>query len=71
MRHAEIAAPASHPYIACITIDPVDMHSIERRCDDMDEVRILRRNTSTPDLWTIHIGCASQAVADRVEECWG
>jgi hypothetical protein len=70
MRHAEITAPKSHPYIAVLTIDPVKFHDLERRIEDRDECRVLRCDSSDADLWTVHLGCASEAVAERMEEGW-
>jgi hypothetical protein len=70
MRHFEINPPASHPYIAVLRIDPVQFHELERRIQDRDEVRILHCDSSEPDIWAVHLGCASEAVAERMEDGW-
>ena len=70
MRYAEITAPDTHPHVAVLHIDPVQYSDLERRVQDRDEVRILRCDSSQPDIWTVHLGCASEAVAERMEDGW-
>jgi hypothetical protein len=71
MRYREIAAPSSHPYIACLTIDPVEFGRLQRLADDHPEVQLIDFDDSQADFWTVRIGCASEAVADRLEDGWG
>jgi hypothetical protein len=59
----------THPYIIAITINPVLFADFERLTEDRDEVRLLRREIG-PDLWTLHVACASEEVARRMEEGW-
>ncbi len=70
MRYSQITAPISHPYTAILHIDPVRWQRLERIIDEAVEFRFLRLDNSKPDLWTVLIGCASQAVADRMEDGW-
>jgi hypothetical protein len=71
MRYHEIASPRSHPYIATITIDPADFYKFERLTEDRPEVVLLHRDDCDPDYWTLSVGCASAAVASRLEAGWG
>jgi hypothetical protein len=71
MHYKEITAPASHPYIATIIVDPADFHRIERLIDDSRELRLLDCDDSEADHWKVRIGCASEAVKANVEDAWG
>ena len=70
MRYSEITAPANYPHLIELRIDSVDFRRPERFADDSDTFRILGCDKSKPDLWTVHIGCASEAVAERMDEGW-
>jgi hypothetical protein len=70
MRHAEIIAPANYPHVVELHIDPVHFHRLERFADDEETFRILKVDRSEPDVWTVHIGCASEAVSDRMDAGW-
>ena len=71
MRHAEIERryriPETHPHVAIVTIDPADHHRITRMIAERPELRDLHTDTSEPDLWTMHVGCASKRVQDEFE----
>lgn len=71
MRLREISAPSSHPYVASIAIDPVQMQRLERMIENARELRLLDVDDRTPDQWRVRIGCASAAVRDAVEDGWG
>jgi hypothetical protein len=70
MRYHEITPPTTHPYIATLTIDPVEFGRLQRLTDDHPEVQLIDFDDSEPDCWTVRVGCASRAVADRVEDGW-
>lgn len=63
-------APASHPYVAEVSYDPVYHDRLERLVEERDELKLLGVDMSSPDLWTAFVACASDAVQDRVEQ-WG
>lgn len=64
------APPSSHPYIAEVTFDPVNWRHLQRMIDERDELRLLGVDQSEPDLWIAHVGCASRAVQELMEQ-WG
>lgn len=70
MRYHEIIARDSRPYIAVVTIDPADYADLERWVDCNDAVEMLGTDTSTADMWTVHLGCASERVADLTDQRW-
>jgi hypothetical protein len=70
MRYSQVATPTSHPYTATLHIDPVRWQRLEHIIDEGKEFRLIRLNNSEPDIWTVLIGCASQAIADRMEDGW-
>ena len=71
MQHRKITPPRTHPYVACFTIDPVDLAHLQQMMEDRAEVQFLGYDDAEPDAWTVRIGCASEAVASRVEDAWG
>lgn len=71
MRLHQITPPASHPYIAEITIDPADWNRVQRMIEEARELRLIELDESQPDGWTVRIGCASLRVQEAVEENWG
>jgi len=70
MRQHEVTAPANYPHVVDLHIDPVHLHRLERYADETETYRVLRIDRSQPDLWTVTIGCASEAVAERMDEGW-
>jgi hypothetical protein len=61
----------THPYTATLTIDPVMLHRLRRLVDDDNgEVVVGEVDRSKPDIWHVTLHCASQAVADRMEDGW-
>ena len=70
MRTRDITAPTSHPYVAEITLDPADLHRLERFIDDARELRLLDVDDRQPDQWTVRVGCASDRVRERLEDGW-
>lgn len=71
MRYTEIKPPKTHPYVISIHIDPVDLVRLEDLASDRREVKILDVDDGEPDVWIVRVGCASQAVADKIEDGWG
>ena len=67
----QISLPKSHPYIASVTIDPVEFQRLRQRAEDQPELRFLGFDDDKPDNWTVRIGCASRAIASKLEEAWG
>jgi hypothetical protein len=70
MRYHEIGSPTSRPYIAEIAIDPANFQRVQRLTEDRPEVRLLDFDDREADRWTVWIGCASEAVLDRLEAAW-
>jgi hypothetical protein len=74
MRYCEIAsrpaAPDSHPYTTDISIAPAEFSTFERLMQDRPGVRLLAR-VDRPDVWIVHVACASAAVRDRLHDAWG
>lgn len=66
-----IRAPASHPYLVTLSIDPADWRRVERMIDDRPELRLLDLDDRHAERWTVTIGCASDRVRDTVEDGWG
>jgi len=67
----QITAPTTHPHVATVTIDPADLRDLERMVEEARELRLLDVDDSTPDEWTVCVGCASERVRDGFEERWG
>lgn len=63
-------APASHPYLATILLDPADVGKFERLSEDQPAVRILGIDRSTPDQWRVFAACATRATQDLLESSW-
>lgn len=59
----------THPYEITITIDPADFSEFERLTQDSETVRLISVDRD-PDLWTLHVACASDEVAQRMEQGW-
>lgn len=64
------APPPSHPYVAIVTFDPIQWRDLERLAIERDELKLLGVDQSEPDIWTAHVGCASRAVKDLMDQ-WG
>jgi hypothetical protein len=69
MRYNEIRhrKSATHPYVATVSIDPADHHQLVRHVDQREELCVVSTDTSTPDQWTVRVGCASRRVQDQFE----
>lgn len=67
----QITAPAKHPHVATVTVDPADLRDLERMVDDARELRLLDVDDSTADSWTVRVGCASERVREQFEDRWG
>ena len=74
MRYAEIRpdvrAPASHPYVATIEVNPVDCDRTTRFIKEAPELRLLRRLDDKADRCVFFIGCASRRVRAGIEDDW-
>jgi len=66
-----IIPPNTHPHVVTLHIDPVQYQQLERLSDERPEVRLLHCDSSEPDCWTVRTGCASAAIAERLEDGWG
>jgi len=62
--------PASHPYTAEITIEPVRFLHLEQAVEDARNLRMLDVDDSQPDLWTAWIACACDETRERMEDGW-
>ena len=74
MRHIDITCPhsppATHPYIAVLTLDPVDVSKFQRMVEDEPAIKILAVDQSKPDNWRIFAACASKNTQDLLESGW-
>lgn len=70
MRQIEITAPSTHPHVVELRLDPVMFDQLRRFERDTDAFRILSHNRGRPNTWSVWIGCASEAVAERMEDGW-
>jgi hypothetical protein len=64
------APPSSHPHVAVVTFDPIMWRDLQRHIDDHDELKFFGVDQSEPDIWTAHVGCASKAVRELMQQ-WG
>lgn len=67
MRYREIS---THPHVIQITIDPVQFAEFERLTQDSRNVKLLLCEDREPDVWTLHVACASAGVAERMIDGW-
>ena len=65
-----IKGSKTHPYIATLTMDPVLWHSFETNFQYRPEVKIRRVDRHEPDIWTVYVACASEAVRELLESNW-
>jgi hypothetical protein len=59
--------PASHPFVAKITIDPVHWHDLQRLDADDLATHIVGRPAPQNGKMVVYVACVSLAVRDRVE----
>lgn len=73
MHSDEIAAPATHPYLLHLHLDPADVHELRRRLDDDEDsaARVLRVDRSNSDVWIVTVACASERVRGMLDSAWG
>lgn len=70
MRQIEITAPATHPHVVALRLDPVTFERLQGFERGTDVFRILSCDRRHPDPWSVWIGCASEAVAERMADGW-
>jgi len=74
MRNAEIThpftPPITHPYLATISIDPVDARRFLQLMEHHPELTLCHIDRQEPDCWIIYLGCASEEACDRVQDAW-
>jgi hypothetical protein len=74
MRHTEIQPPfsgtATHPYIASVALDPVQVGRFVRLTEDQPDIRLLGIDNRTADRWTVFVACASKTGCDLLESEW-
>ena len=61
---------SSHPYLAEITIDPVNWHDLQRLDADDLTIHIVGHDAPRDGQMHVYVGCASAAVRDRLEDGW-
>ena len=66
----EITAPASHPHVLEVLIDPVDLRRIQHIVDEDRTLRLLDVADAEPDQWVVRLGCASKQVRQRFLSRW-
>jgi hypothetical protein len=73
MNFHEIVAPATHPYLLDLRLDPVDVHRLRRMLDEDrdDTARVVRVDRSKSDVWIVTLACASAQVRDLLDSAWG
>jgi hypothetical protein len=65
-----IEGTKTHPYIATIIMDPATWSHFEATFEDRPEVKVRRVDRNQPDVWTVYVAGASEAVKDLLEEHW-
>jgi hypothetical protein len=60
----------THPYIATILMDPATWSRFEAMFEDRPEVKARHVDRVQPDVWTVYVACASEAVRDLLEPNW-
>jgi hypothetical protein len=68
MKYKEIVDPLTHPHVVVLAIDPIDLQRLQQMVDDRPELCLLNYDDTTPDSWSVRIGCTSRAVAFALEE---
>lgn len=66
-------APATHPHLVDLHLDPVDVPRLRRMIDDDEDgaARVLRVDRSAPDVWIVTVACASTGVRNALDSAWG
>jgi hypothetical protein len=67
---ALVEVTKTHPHVATIVIDPARWHDFERTFGGRPEVKVLKLDHRTPDVWTAQVACASKTVRDLLEANW-
>jgi len=70
MKMKHITGPRSHPYVAELRIDPVQLRDLERFADDRQELRHIHTDDSQPNTYVVYVGCASPETKIRLEDGW-
>lgn len=70
MPHIQRSAPASHPYVDTIDIEPADYCRFCRMLEDAPQHKILDCDQSHPDLWPTRVASASKEAASRLRDAW-
>lgn len=74
MRFSEIrarpAAPDTHPFVADIPVDPAAFAGFERAMEHRRDVRLLAR-VDRPDVWVMHVACATERERAALRDAWG
>lgn len=73
MNYAEIVAPATHPHLLRLHLDPADVARLRRMLDEDEDgaARIIHVDRSVADVWTVTVACASSEVANLLDSAWG
>lgn len=73
MRYNEIrarpAAADTHPFVADIAVAPATFAGFERAMEHRPDVRLLAR-IDRPDIWVVHVACATEEVRAALRGAW-
>ncbi len=74
MRQTEIIShyrgTPTHPYVATVTLDPMEAGRFERMADNEPSVCVLGVDRSVADAWTVYAACASEESRHLLELAW-
>lgn len=62
--------PATHPRVIDIELGPADYARFRQLADDAPELRVLDVDQSEPNVWTMHVACASAETSSRLQAAW-
>jgi hypothetical protein len=71
MSISSIRLPASHPFLAEITIDTIDLNNLCRFAERSAEVNVIGHDEPTGDKVTVYAACNSDQVRQLLLHSWG
>jgi hypothetical protein len=71
MSIASIRLPASHPFPAEITIDPIDLNNLCRFAERSAEINVVGHDEPTNNKVTVCVTCVTDEVRQILLHSWG